>query len=380
MATENSDLDFGAEGDFTPLGGFEITDFPQPNPFERLNPVFMGTLLFIPTSDELKSWCDGLIRSTIAVAFHDALVEAGCLQESAGFAASSSYDNFFNFMEMADRFAFYQKEGEAPAFFIYAGLAWIVSKAPPPEPEPDALVSIFEIDEEHRRLLRLNEPWAVRVLIGNGVTYFAKQIDPSVPVKLSTDRDLFCTENQALSLDDELVIDKIGQSFSFSHGRGLHLGELSYRDSVFAYSPRCTAADIFPDQISSEFQQLQSTTDSRLTTDRQVAVRDVLYDVCRHYGFVDHHSFETFAAACLVRQFVKSDNYHGAKRHQGLRQAVLRSLWDFKLGKKLESRTYIRRHIQKIDVDVLKMEVLSILFRHLYIAKKIEEAAEGNPQ
>jgi hypothetical protein len=393
MATDNSDLDLGEEFDFSPLegsvDGFEfgddfdlgdVTGLPKPNPFDRLAPVFMGTLLFVPTADQLKSWCDGLIRSTVAVAFYDALVEAGCLGESAGFRSSSSYDNFFNFTEMAERFAFYQKEGEAPAFFIYAGLAWIVSKAPPPDQEPqsDQVLTIFEIDEERRRLLRLNDSWSVRVLVGNGTTFFEKQIDPTVPVATSTNEEQF-PEIDGFDIEDELLIEGIGQSFQFASGKGLYLGELSYKDGVVSYSPRCSAADTFPDQISDAFQQLQKSTDARLSANRLSEVRHVLYDVCRHHGFVDHDEFEKFAVADLVRQLFDEDSNRGSE-NRVLRLAVLRSLWDFKNGKKLESRTYIHRHVQKIDVEALKMEVLMLLSRHLSNAKQIEEDTEGNPQ
>jgi hypothetical protein len=392
MATENSEFDFGdlndpetAEG---LMDGFEfgdefdlghITGLPKPNPFDRLNPVFMGTLLFIPTAEQLKSWCDGLIRSTIAVAFHDALVEAGCLQESAGFAASSSHDNFFNFMEMAERFAFYQKEGEAPAFFIYAGLAWIVSKVPPLDQGlvPDEVVTILEIDEEHRQALRLNEPWSVRVLIGNGATFFEKEIDPSVPVATSTDDEQFSEiDGLGLEVEEELLVEVIGQSFQLPNGKGLYLGELSYEGGVVSYSPRCSAADTFPDQICGEFQQLQRNTNARLSANRLSEVRHVLYDVCRHHGFVDHDEFEKFAVVHLVRQPVDEDSNRGSK-DRVLRLAVLRSLWDFKTGKKLESRTHIQRHAQRIDVEALKMEMLIMLSRHLHNARKIDEEEGG---
>jgi hypothetical protein len=394
MATENSEFDFGdlidpdtvdgsidgfEFGDEFDLG--EIAGLSKPNPFDRLDPVFMGTLLFIPNADQLKSWCDGLIRSAVAVAFHDALVEAGCLKESAGFASSSSYENFFNFMEMAERFAFYQKEGEAPAFFIYAGLAWIVSKVPPLDQDlaPHKVVTILEIDEEHCRALRLNEPWSVRVLIGNGTTFFEKHIEPSVPVSTSTDDEQF-PEIDGLEVEDELLIETIGQSFQFANGKGLYLGELSYKGGVVTYSPRCSPADTFPDQISTEFQQLQRTADARLSSRRLSDVRHVLDDVCRHQGFASHDDFEKFAVACLVRLPVEEDRYHGFRPTQGLRLAVLRSLWDFKNGKKLESRAYIHRHVQIVDVEALKMEVLMLLSRHLHNAKKNEETAEGNAQ
>jgi hypothetical protein len=330
--------------------------------------------------EELNSWCDGLIRSSIAVAFHDALVEAGCLQESAGFASSSSDDNFLNFMEMAERFAFYQTEGEAPAFFIYAGLAWIVSKVPSIDQAlaPDKVVTILEIDDEHRRALRLNEPWSIRVLIGNGATFFEKEIDPSVPVSTSTDDEQF-PEIDGLEVEEELLIEVIGQSFQLANGKGLYLGELSYEGGLVSYSPRCSAADTFPNQICGEFQQLQRSTDARLSANRLLDVRHVLDDVRRQHGSAAHDDFEKFAVACLVRLPVEEDNYRDFRPSRGLRLAVLRALWDFKSGKKLESRAYIHRHVQKVDVEALKMEVLMVLSRHLHSTKKIKEE-EGRCQ